>query len=183
MSNVGLVALGWAGALTVVFLIACWVGVLLRPNWKRRRHRRKQMTARRVFEKLATIPHPGQKLVYLRQIDPLVFEELVLEAFERRGHEVFRSASYSGDGGVDGRVSVRGRPYLVQCKRYSKHISKQHVLAFAAILDRRQVHGLFCHTGRTGEFSRDFHKQHPYLTIISGEKLVNLLTLPSTSSR
>ncbi|MGP5107760.1 hypothetical protein, partial [Pseudomonas helleri] len=61
---------------------------------------------------------------------------------------------------------------------YGKHISKQHVLDFARILERQQIRGLFIHTGRTGEFSKDFHKQHPFLTIISGQRLIDLLTIP-----
>lgn len=152
-----------------------WVG---KPNRKALRHKRKQKQARRVYAKLATIEHPAQKLTYLRTICPLVFEELVLEAFERRGHQVFRSASYSGDGGIDGRLIINDVSYLVQCKRYGKHISKQHVLDFTAILERNRSMGLFCHTGRTGAFSREFQKQHPYLSIISGDRLLKLLTLP-----
>lgn len=159
----------------LVFCLIAWAG---RSNWKKRRHDRKQRQASRVFDKLASIEHAGQKLVYLRKIDPLVFEELILEAFERRGHQVFRSASYSGDGGIDGRVIVNGIKYLIQSKRYSRHVSKQHVLDFARILERHQTRGFFCHTGRTGAFSKAFHKAHPYLTIISGQRLIDLVTLP-----
>lgn len=163
----------------VVFICAlCGLALLGKTNWKKRRHDRKQESARRVFDRLSTIEHPGQKFAYLRKIDPLVFEELILEAFERRGHQVIRSKNYSGDGGVDGRLIMNGTKYLIQCKRYAKHISKRHVLDFTAILDRRQMQGLFCHTGRTGAFSKAFHKEHPYLTIISGQKLLDLLTLP-----
>lgn len=173
----------------LVFVVAAVLVVLAvligpwPPNWKRRRHARKQKTARRVFDKLASIEHAAQKLAYLRKIDPLVFEELVLEACERRGHEVFRSSSYSGDGGIDGRITVHGRPFLVQCKRYANHVRRQHVLDFAAILEQRQIQGLFCHTGRTGAFARDFQKTHPYLTIISGDQLIDLLTLPEALRR
>jgi restriction system protein len=178
----------WIAASLVVLGISLWMWVG-KPNRKAQRHdrtaqrhKRKQKQARQVFDKLATIEHPAQKLTYLRAICPLVFEELVLEAFERRGHQVFRSASYSGDGGIDGRLIINDVSYLVQCKRYGKHISKQHVLDFAAILERDSSMGLFCHTGRTGAFSREFHKQHPYLKIVSGDRLLKLLTLPSPAS-
>ncbi|WP_416409812.1 restriction endonuclease [Agrobacterium rosae] len=42
-------------------------------------------------------------------MDHLTFEELLLEAFERRGHVVQRNASYSGDGGLDGSVVMARR--------------------------------------------------------------------------
>lgn len=161
-----------------VFICLYLLTILGKTTWKARRHARKQRQAIRVFEKLTTISLAPQKLVYLRKIDALVFEELVLEALERRGHQVFRSNSYSGDGGIDGRVIMNNKKFLIQCKRYGKHIRKQHVLDFARILERQQIRGLFIHTGRTGEFSKDFHKQHPYLTIISGQRLIDLLTLP-----
>ncbi len=54
--------------------------------------------ARCVIDKY--VPHFGQKIAYLRKIDPFVFEELLLEGFERRGFEVIRNRRYTGDGGL-----------------------------------------------------------------------------------
>lgn len=159
-------------------LIGLRLGRRKRLSWKKRRHARNQAQARRVINKLREIQHGGQKLSYLRRIDPLVFEELVLEALERRGVTVTRSESYSGDGGVDGRFMMgSGKRYLVQCKRYESYVSKQHVLAFASILESEGIHGIFCHTGKTGRASLDFHKKHDFLTIISGDKLLRLLSV------
>lgn len=163
-------------------LLVC--ALLFRPAgyYRRRRHLRKQRAARRVLERIAQFERPERSIGYLRKIDPLVFEELILEAFERRGHQVHRNARYTGDGGIDGRVVMRGQLYLVQAKRYAKHVSRQHILQFAEMLERRNCPGFFCHTGRTGQFGRELNKTHPYLTIISGQRLLELLQVPSPAS-
>lgn len=62
-----------------------------------------------MIDKINTFPHFGQKIAYLRKIDPFVFEELLLEGFERRGFEVIRNRRYTGDGGIDGRVKIDGQ--------------------------------------------------------------------------
>lgn len=160
---------------SALLLVALLTRLLGRGAARRRRHFFKQRQARRVLAKIASIPIPQQRMAYLRKIDPLVFEELILEALEQAGHQVHRSRSYSGDGGIDGRAVINGTPYLIQSKRYSGHISKQHVLDFAALLERHSAKGLFCHTGRTGQFSKDLQRSHPLLTIVSGDRLLNLL--------
>lgn len=137
-------------AALALFAAALLLRRLLRPKAKERRHRRKQDQARRVLAKINTIPLMPQRLAYLRKIDPLTFEELLLEAFERRGHVVRRNASYSGDGGLDGSVVIEGETYLLQAKRYGKHINRAHVAAFSAVLAARDCSGIFIHTGRTG---------------------------------
>lgn len=148
---------------------------LLRPKAKERRHRRKQDQARRVLTKINTIPLMPQRLAYLRKIDPLAFEELLLEAFERRGHVVRRNASYSGDGGLDGSVVIEGETYLLQAKRYGKHINRAHVAAFSAVLAARNCSGIFIHTGRTGAGTKNVAVTDPNLTIVSGQRLLDFL--------
>lgn len=66
-----------------------------------------------MIDKINTFPHFGQKIAYLRKIDPFVFEELLLEGFERRGFEVIRNRRYTGDGGIDGRVKIDGQTRLI----------------------------------------------------------------------
>lgn len=88
-----------------------------------RRHRRYRATAGRVLNKLNSLPGDGQRLTYLRKISPYVFEELLLSAFERQGLTVVRNASYSADGGLDGRVIIDGEYWLIQAKRYSRAVS------------------------------------------------------------
>ena len=141
-----------------------------------RRHRRYRRYAARVLQKLPELESDGRRLCYLRKINPFVFEELLLLAFERQGYRVRRNARYSGDGGLDGQVWIAGTHYLIQAKRYSRAIDPQHVADFARLLRQRNKAGLFIHTGRTGSKSREIVRAYPQLTLISGQKLLILLT-------
>ncbi|MGK6207511.1 hypothetical protein ACSNM5_26335 [Klebsiella pneumoniae] len=59
--------------------IALLAVVFFRRSVRHRRHKRKQQSARRVLERIKTLPGFPQKINYLRKIDPFVFEELLLE--------------------------------------------------------------------------------------------------------
>ncbi len=117
-------------------------------------------------------------LIYarLRAMDALAFEELLLESFERRGHRVVRNRRYTGDGGIDGQVVIDGRVWLIQAKRYVAAIRPEHVRAFASFCIAREASGMFIHTGRTGGSSRDVVAQHAMVEIVSGRKLLALVT-------
>lgn len=144
-----------------------------------RRHRRYRKTAEGIIKKLPTLAGDAQRLSYLRRVNPYVFEELLLLAMEHQGLKVIRNASYSGDGGLDGQVFIRGRRYLIQAKRYSRAIDPAHVEEFSLLLSRHQCCGLFIHTGRTGVKSR-LHASSGNdpafpVYIISGQRLLTLL--------
>lgn len=150
-----------------------------RENARIRRHRRYRNSAERLFKKLATLAGDAQRLSYLRRVNPYVFEELLLLAMEHQGLKVIRNESYSGDGGLDGQVFIRGQRWLIQAKRYSKAIDPTHVEAFSVLLIQHQCGGLFIHTGRTGAKSRQHassknNNTYP-LYIISGQRLLALL--------
>jgi restriction system protein len=164
----------------VIFLVMSLVSygwlLLPRENSARvRRHRRYQINAERVLARLKTLDGDGQRLTYLRKISPYVLEELLLTAFERQGHKVTRSPSYSGDGGIDGQVLIDDRTWLIQAKRYRNSISPQHVAAFIYLLESSNQPGFFIHTGRTGPKSRALSRDCPLLHIISGQQLLDLL--------
>lgn len=112
----------------------------------------------------------------LRSMDALAFEELLLEAFERRGFRVIRNQRYSGDGGIDGQVVIAGRTWLIQAKRYTSAIRPEHVRDFTALCSRHGQPGLFIHTGRTGGQSREALAGLADIEIISGQRLLALLT-------
>ncbi|MEN9130651.1 MULTISPECIES: restriction endonuclease [Xanthomonas] len=175
MSLSQLFALFVALAILAAFAVAVAVASALRPKARERRHRRCQDQARRVLAKINTIPLMPQRLAYLRKIDPLTFEELLLETFERRGYRVERNTHYTGDGGVDGAVYLNGTRYLLQAKRYRKHINRAHILEFAELLEARGSRGIFIHTGRTGAGARELATANPHLTIISGQRLLDFL--------
>lgn len=114
-------------------------------------------------------------ITYLRKVDPLVFEELLLTAFESCGYAVKRNRRYTGDGGIDGRVIVPGRGEVpVQAKRYSNSINPAHVHAFAEHAKPVGL-GLFIHTGKTGAAARAHARSSGCIHVISGQRLVDLI--------
>ncbi|WP_392587911.1 restriction endonuclease [Serratia ureilytica] len=166
--------------LTVV-LIVLFAAVMMgmncrgRETARRRRHRRYQATATRVLARLPLLGGDGQRLAYLRKINPYVFEELLLLAFERQGYAVIRNTSYSGDGGLDGQVIIEGKTYFIQAKRYGRTISPSHITSFGALLRHHHCDGFFIHTGRTGQLSCALLQNHPHVHLVSGQKLLALL--------
>lgn len=140
-----------------------------------RRHLRYQATAARVLARLPQLQGDAQRLNYLRKINPYVFEEILLLALSRQGLTVMCNPSYSGDGGLDGKVWIDGSRYLIQAKRYSRAINPAHVEAFAALVKRERCRGLFIHTGRTGDKSRLHCTRAGAFDFISGQPLLCLL--------
>jgi restriction system protein len=170
-------------SITIGFLVPWFLGGLaVLWFWWRRRlnqlHRRNVRRSRALLKRLRSgLFQPGQMIVYLRKIDPLLFEELVLTAFENSGAPVIRNRRYSGDHGVDGRFWWRHKLVLTQCKRYQGEIHPEHVSAFARAVRREQASaGLFVHTGRTGFASYcALRAAGRSVVLVSGGRLVSLL--------
>jgi len=163
----------------IVIACLCLIALLLRHFRTPIRHRWRRRQARTMCRQMRG-PDRDQPatLIYarLRAMDPLAFEELLLEAFEQRGHRVVRNRRYTGDGGVDGEVIINGERFLVQAKRYRETIRPEHVSDFIALCSSRGRRGLFIHTGRTGGASRDALADISCVKIISGKNLLALLT-------
>lgn len=143
------------------------------------RHRWRRRQARAMCEQLRGRDRDqpaGIHYIRLRAMDPLAFEELLLEAFERGGHRVIRNRRYTGDGGLDGEVIIDGERWLIQAKRYRDTIKPEHVRDFAQLCAIRQQRGLFIHTGRTGGMSRTVVDRATGIEIVSGQRLLALLT-------
>ncbi|MBC3211061.1 restriction endonuclease [Serratia fonticola] len=166
----GLGPLAWG---LLLLSVLSWVVLLF--GAKASRHRRYQQQARRVLERLPLLEGDGQRLAYLRKINPYVFEELLLTAFELRGYRIKRNRRYSGDGGLDGQVWIDGQRYLIQAKRYGRAITPTHVAEFGALVRREGCRGLFVHTGRTGPKSRAELARIPEIELLSGQRLLALL--------
>ncbi|HII0044754.1 TPA: restriction endonuclease [Klebsiella variicola] len=167
---------------TVLWLMAVFLimaGIILacrrRPGARERRHARYRRRAGRILDKLPGFTSDGQRLAFLRQVDPYVTEEVVLLAFARRGLRTGHNTHYSGDGGMDGEVWIDGERWLLQVKRWRRAISPAHVRRFATLLQRRRAPGMFIHTGRTGPASRQAEQSTPRLYIVSGSLLLRLL--------
>lgn len=144
---------------------------------KKSKHRRKRETAQRVYEKIKSFAYNGQKINYLRKIDAFVFEEFLLDCFERKGYRVIRNKKYTGDGGIDGKVIINNMTYLVQAKRYSSHINKKHIQDFIRLVESKRVKGFFIHTGRTGQGCKEITFNSPNVQIISGNRLLDLIEI------
>ncbi|AUH01890.1 restriction endonuclease [Pectobacteriaceae bacterium CE70] len=140
-----------------------------------RRHRRYQRQASRVLVRLPQLRDDAARLVYLRKINPYVFEEMLLTAFARQGYRIKRNVRYSGDGGIDGQVWINGQRWLIQAKRFSSCIQSGHVRDFGELVRQEKCRGFFVHTGRTGEVSREALSAVPDITLISGGRLLTLL--------
>lgn len=137
------------------------------------KHALKLKQAKRVYVKIKEIESFPQAIAYLRKIDPYVYEELILFALKNMKYKIKRNKKYSGDGGIDGKVWIKGKLHYIQAKRYSKYINKAHVEEFNFITKRDKVGGLFVHTGITGKGSRAEVASH--VKMISGEKMVDLI--------
>ena len=155
-------------------VIVC-IGLFSSPR-RYSRHTHNVKTANKVLNTLSTLSFPGQKFHYLRQIDPFVFEELLLCAFERKGHVVIRNSRYTGDGGIDGKVIIDDRLTFIQAKRYTSFVNAQHIVNFSNICHRKKVPGLFIHCGKTGHKARILTPKN--VTVIGGHALLELLDEP-----
>ncbi len=147
---------------------------LLVPR-ENRRHKRYYRNAVTIYTKLKTLQYEGQKINYLKKINPYVFEELIIHALKEKGHKVIRNKSYSNDGGIDGKFYIDNQLFFIQAKRYQNHINKQHVIEFEKIVVSNKVKGIFCHTGLTGKGSKEFIYQSNFIELFSGSKLLKLL--------
>lgn len=129
------------------------------------------------LQKIAAQPEnaPARQFGYLRQVNPYVFEELVLSCFELRKVKIKRNSRWSGDGGIDGRIKLPGddRWTFLQMKRYRGSISRAHIEAFVMLCAKKNVRGLFVHTGKTPASVKG--REFETIEIISGERLLALI--------
>jgi restriction system protein len=165
-------------AVEIRILIALFAFYLLAVKWDRCRHLRSIWEASMQLRRLHKIKHPAEKMLKLRTIDPFVFEEMLLTAFKKRGYKIKRNKRYTGDGGIDGMVFIKGHWHAIQAKRYTNHINLKDVKKLSQICRRDQLKGLFIHTGKTGAKSREAAQQCPLIQIISGDKVLKLLSWP-----
>lgn len=175
----------WMIAVATIFVMLASAPVwrFLRKGARARRHQRFRSSAQRAFIRLTQVQSTGQQIAYLRLLNPFVFEELILDAFERAGHKVHRNRRYTGDDGIDGAVVIDGVLHLVQAKRYAKHIKLAHVQQFVLLVRRRRCRGLFCHTGKTGASVRALAKASPEIRILSGATLLGILLQQASPDR
>ena len=151
-----------------------WLHVVIR----KKSHRTRITKANRVFNRLRQpdfTSQPGRVFAYIRQLDPFVFEELLLIAFKSRGLRVIHNARYTGDGGIDGVVVLPNQQrFAVQAKRYQSHINAKHIHDFASDLKRHGCSGgFFIHSGKSG--AGVYQQLSSNIILISGVNLHKLL--------
>lgn len=135
---------------SIYLLVLLFILLVVYPLiFKKTRHQKKRIAADKIIETISKIEHPGQKIAYLRKVDPYAFEELILTLLQRKGFVIARNKKYSGDGGIDGRFEHNKEMWFIQAKRYSNRIKLEHVNAFAQVLRENKCHGIFVHTGTT----------------------------------
>ena len=144
----------------------------------RNKHQQNIQQANLMLEQLRlqrlTLTFP-KAIAILRGMSPYTFEELLLTCFQEQGWKIQRNLRYSHDGGVDGRVVISGKLYLVQAKRYRQYIDPYHIHQFYQVIQHKKADGgFFVHTGKTRALSKKLLQNYK-ITLISGQKLVDFV--------
>ena len=146
---------------------------------KHRHHKKNIKKARKIHHKIVKLSkkdnHDAIFKILHSKISPYVFEELVLTAFIQYGGKITRSASYSGDGGIDGKVKIKGKHYLIQSKKYFGYIKAADIKGHIALCRDKRALGFFIHSGLSGKMSKQATIDSP-VTIIGREDLVSFLS-------
>ncbi len=162
------------------FVIRCMAPI--RNAWlflRKPRHRRFAKQASSVRTKIHAFEHAGQKMNYLKKVNPYVFEEMVVRAIAASMHATpWYSAQYSGDGGFDGRVHHPVYGWMgIQSKRYKEHIRIEHIKQFMAACTQKGYRvGWFVHCGKTSaHFPKMWRQGNTVVRVISGDLLLKIL--------
>lgn len=162
--------------LCVLLPIAFFVIIFFGKSKKNKKHSKNIKAASKSLKKIKKMIRGGKaELVFpylQKSVCPYVFEELVLTSFKQYGAKIYRSNSYSGDGGVDGAIKLRGDKYLIQSKKYTGYVKAADTQRHVNICSRRKVKGFFIHCGISGRKSISNVSDSPVL-IICGDKLID----------
>ena len=160
-----------------LYLIISMLFIIIIFSKKRNKHQNNILSSKKILLKLNCFKFEGQKINYLKKINPFVFEELLLSAFEEKGYKIKRNKKYTGDGGFDGTIfDKQNNKYLIQAKRYSYYINPKHITEFGELLKKNKCKGFFIHTGKTGRKSFIEISKYHNIEIISGNKLIKLIS-------
>lgn len=159
-------------ALVLTFIYK--IGRFFKPKWRVKK-------AQQILNKIRSFEGDNQSkriMNYLRQIDPFVFEEMLLTCFKEAGVRIKRNKRYTGDGGIDGKIWLKRKKVLIQAKRYKGHIKKQHVVDFDELCRHKKLKGLFIHTGSIGKHTQAFLNNSDCVGCIGDEQLIRLIQTP-----
>ncbi|KJH69611.1 hypothetical protein UH38_22900 [Aliterella atlantica CENA595] len=147
-----------------------------RVHLKSSRHQQYIQQANFVLEQLRSGGVQLPKALYiLRKMNSYAFEELLLTCCHERGWDIEHNFKYSNDGGLDGRVTIAGRLYLIQAKRYRGYINPKHVHDFHKVIHQEKAYGgFFVHSGRTEELANQLLREYG-IGLLSGQSLVDFV--------
>ena len=129
---------------------------------------------KRLRDRIVVVQLP-EALAILRKMNPYAFEELLLTCCQEQGWDIEHNVRYTGDGGLDGRVTIAGRLYLIQAKRYRGYINLKHIHDFNQVIQQEKAYGgFFIHSGKTGELAKELLREYQ-ISLLSGQRLVNFV--------
>lgn len=136
---------------------------------------------KRILEKILKISPDENEAIkvilpLLKQLNPFVFEEVLLQACERWKYHVIRTEKQTKDNGIDGGFAYKGYFYVIQAKLYSGETVTKHLDMFANAIEwHHATRGFFCHTGKATEEFKQEASKYPMIEVVSGQKLVEFL--------
>ncbi len=112
----------------------------------------------------------------LREIDWKEFEELVGEAFRRKGYSVTETGGGGADGGVDLIIRKGGERLLVQCKHWKMDKVGVKVIRelYGVIAAEGATGGVVISSGTFTQEAKDFTRGKP-LELIDGSSLLKII--------
>ena len=111
------------------------------------------------------------------------FEELVAEAYRRRGYNVTENRRGGADGGVDVRLSKNGQTHLVQCKQWKTQKVGVKVVRemFGVMTAENAASVIIISSGKFTQEARNFAGGKP-IELVDGEALLQMI-IPLTRNR
>lgn len=139
-------------------------------------HKKHQREALQALNKMRTFNTFEQKERYLKKISPFVFEDFILSAYLRAGYKIKRNAKKTGDGGIDGRVRIKGKWHLIQAKRYQvSYIKMSDIERFNKLCKQQNTQGVFVFVGKISESSLVKSNKMENVTLLYGDELNQVL--------
>lgn len=147
----------------VVLLIGVVVGIF------QRRHRWELLETRSGIESI-------------RDMSWQNFEQLVGEAFKRKGYSIEERGGAGADGGIDLILRLYGKKFLVQCKRWKTlSISVSHIRELFGVMVAERADGcIFVTSGDFTAEAKAFAQGKP-IRLIDGKKLMEMMADVQTS--
>src|SRR5690606_11689954 len=113
----------------------------------------------------------------IRSLSWREFEELLAEAYRRKGYSVVENSQLGPDGGIDVRLYKEGRTYLVQCKHWkSQKVGVSVVREMLGLITAEGAYrGLVVTSGSFTEEASKFAQNQP-IDLIGGRELHELIS-------